>query len=270
MLIDEKTLTHWIDHFYGYGSWNSKFWFIGYEEGGGDLPEEVAEKFNYFYKVHTAREATLCDIRELYSHVTASIEGTKAGLFSTLNDYRFGSHALQHTVWKNLISFVFGYKGKNIPDLLSYQQNLFAMPVTGNEAWIKLYPLPSTHNHAWYYSWLDLPNVTYLKTRTTYEAHFYPIRIKTILANLKMHKPKVVVMYGMNNITMIKRSVQELFKDADFKMIKSIKQHIPQHHRADLNGTTLVITTQVPTLRHNRIESGFDWQAFGKLVSENE
>ncbi len=53
MLIEEKKLTHWIDHFYGYGSWNSKFWFIGYEEDGGDTPEEVAEKFNYFYKTHT-------------------------------------------------------------------------------------------------------------------------------------------------------------------------------------------------------------------------
>lgn len=265
MLIDEKTLTHWIDHFYGYGSWNSKFWFIGYEEGGGDLPEEVAEKFNYFYKVHTAREATLCDIRELYSHVTARIEGTKAGLFSTLNDYRFGSHALQHTVWKNLISFVFGYKGKNIPDLLSYQQNLFAMPVTGNEAWIKLYPLPSTHNHAWYYSWLDLPGLNFLKSRAIYEQYVYSKRINTILTHMITHKPEVVVMYGMNNINALKKSVQEFFGDTPFKMIKAIKQQIPQHHRTDIHGSTFIITTQVPTLRHNRIETGFDWQEFGKV-----
>jgi hypothetical protein len=49
-------------------------------------------------------------------------------------------------------------------------------------------------------------------------------------------------------------------------MVKAIKQKIPQHHRADLNGTSLLITTQVPTLRHNRIETGFDWQEFAKTV----
>jgi hypothetical protein len=268
MLIEEKKLTHWIDHFYGYGSWNSKFWFIGYEEGGGDVPEEVAEKFNYFYETHTTNQSTLCDIRELYRHVAARIEGTKADLFTTLNDYRFGKHALQHNVWKNLTSFVYGYTGENAPDLLSYQKNQFALPTTGNEAWIKLYPLPSTHNHAWYYSWLDLQNIDFLKSRGLYEQHVYPNRIKTILTHIQTHKPQVLVMYGMNNINILKNSVQEFFDETQFKMIKAIKQKIPQHHRADVNGTTLVITTQVPTLRHNRIDSGFDWQAFGKLVSE--
>ena len=70
MLIEEKALKHWIDNFYGYGSWHAKFWFIGYEECGGELPEEVAEKINYFYRVHASTEdRTLCDIRELYRHV---------------------------------------------------------------------------------------------------------------------------------------------------------------------------------------------------------
>jgi hypothetical protein len=49
-------------------------------------------------------------------------------------------------------------------------------------------------------------------------------------------------------------------------MIKAVKQQIPQHHRADLKGTVLLITTQLPALRHNRVETGFDWYAFGKLV----
>jgi len=51
-------------------------------------------------------------------------------------------------------------------------------------------------------------------------------------------------------------------------MIKAIKQHIPQHHRVDLSGTTLLITTQIPALRHGRIETGFDWEAFGRRVKE--
>jgi hypothetical protein len=81
-----------------------------------------------------------------------------------------------------------------------------------------------------------------------------------------MHKPELVVMYGMNNINTLKKSIQEFFPEAKFKMIKAIKQQIPQHHRADFNGTTILITTQIPALRHNRIETGFDWLEFGKRV----
>ena len=71
-------------------------------------------------------------------------------------------------------------------------------------------------------------------------------------------------MYGMENINTLKRSVQESFHGAKFKMIAATKRLIPQHHRADLDGTTLLITTQIPALRHNRIETGFDWAEFGK------
>jgi hypothetical protein len=73
-------------------------------------------------------------------------------------------------------------------------------------------------------------------------------------------------MYGMNNINKLKKSILEYFEGAKFKMIKATKQQIPQHHRADINGTTILITTQIPALRHNRIETGFDWYAFGKRV----
>ena len=87
MLIQEKTLNHWIDNFYGYGSWQAKAWLIAFEESGGELPEEVAEKINYFGNAHAAtREPTLCDIRELYRHLT--LEGPRADLLNRY-EYRF-------------------------------------------------------------------------------------------------------------------------------------------------------------------------------------
>ena len=272
MLIKEEPLKHWIDNFYGYGSWQSRIWFIGYEEGGGEVPEEVAEKVNYFYNVHASdTDATLCDIRELYRHVAFKADGPKAKLFTNLYEYRFDSNAIQQGVWKNLIAFVHGYRNEKLPDLLEYQKNAFALPSANNEALILLYPLPSPHNHAWYYSWLDLPQFDFLKSRTLYLEHLYQHRIHNILSNIYAHKPEVVLMYGMGNINTLKNSVQDFFQAAKFRMVKSTKRQIPQHHRADLNGTTLLITTQIPALRHNRIETGFDWQQFGKTVkSENQ
>src|SRR5689334_14477333 len=175
MLIPEQALKHWIDNFYGYGSWSANMWFIAYEEGGGDLPQEVAEKLNYFNTNHASTvQPTLCDIRELYRHVGIHIDGPKAGLYSNLYDYRFETNAVQHNIWKNLISFEHGYKNKKLPELFDYQKNLFASPSANREALIKLYPLPSPHNHAWYYSWLEVsPRFDFLKSRALYESHLY-------------------------------------------------------------------------------------------------
>jgi hypothetical protein len=267
MLINERPLRHWIDHFYGYGSWQSPVWFVGYEEGGGDLPEEVAEKLNYFQQVHgNATHATLCDIRELYRQIAFRIEGPRGEKYQTLFDHRFGSKAVLHGGWKNLIAFAHGYSGKKLPELLAYQQRHFADGSTGSEAMIPFYPLPSSHNHAWYYAWLDQPHFPFLKTRTQYEKHVYPQRIQTLLNNIQEHQPSLVLLYGMNNINDLKQSVSQFFTDVKFTQQKAIPQQIPQYHRAELKNTTLLVTTQVPTLRHNRIETGYDWLEFGKRV----
>jgi hypothetical protein len=268
MLIKESPFRHWLETFYGYGSWHARIWFVAHEEGGGDLPEEVAEKLDYFYNAHaTSTQATLCDIRELYKQVALRYEGPKSDLFINQYEYRFGSNAIQHGVWKNLIAFKHGYGDEPLPDLLAYQKNSFVSPSEHNEAMVRLYPLPSPHNHGWYYSWLDMPKFPFLKSRTLYQEHIYQNRIQNILKNIAAYKPELVLMYGMENINALKKSFQEFFEGTKFKMVKAIKQQIPQHHRADLNGTILLITTQIPALRHQRIETGFDWEQFGRTVS---
>jgi hypothetical protein len=264
MLFEDKVVKYWIDNFYGYGSWHAKFWFIGYEESGGDIPQEVADKLNYFYNEQLPNNQ-LCDLRELCRHVTFRVEGPRAEKFANLYDYRFGSHATLHGLWKNLIAFVHGYQNEELPDLVTYQKNSFAMPSPPKEALIPLYPLPA-HDHAWYYAWLDLPQIPFLKSRGLYQDHLYTGRMHIILENIRIYKPEVVLMYGMDNINLLKRSVEEFFQTANFKIGRAIKQKIPQHHRTDFDGTILLITTQVPALKHNRAETGFDWYEFGKLV----
>jgi len=261
MLIKEETLSHWIDHFYGYGSWGAKIWFVAYEEGGGDLPEDVADRLNYFYQHHRkVTEPTLSDVRELYKHVAARVDGPKLGVFKTLYDYRFGPNATQHGAWKNLIAFRYGFHGKKLTDQLKYQKTFF---LADDIALINLYPLPSPHNHAWYYSWLDMPQFPFLKDRKLYESTVYERRTQDLLRSIKDHQPEVVVMYGMSDINDLKNSFS-----SKFKMVKGTPQVIPQHHRADIDDTTLIITTQIPTLRHGRPGTGYDWYEFGKSVQQ--
>jgi hypothetical protein len=157
------------------------------------------------------------------------------------------------------------YAPEKLPDLLMYQKNLFALPSASNEALVMLYPLPA-HNHAWYYAWLDLRQFPFLKSRALYQHYVYFSRMHSILKNISIYKPEVVLMYGMDNINLLKKSVQEFFRSAKFRMVKAVKGQIPQYHRADFNETTILITTQIPALRHNRVDTGFDWYEFGKLV----
>ena len=268
MLIKEEALRHWIDHFYGYGSWDSSIWFIGYEESGGDLPEEVAEKLDYFMSAHrSANEPVLCNIRDLYRKVTFRVSGPRGKLFSDFYEHRFGANAVQHGFWKNMIAFVHGYKNETLPDLLGYQKKSFAQP-SSREALIQLYPLPA-HNHAWYYSWLDLPELDFLKSRTSYQEHLFESRMNTILQKINQHKPELVLFYGMDNIQSLKTAVQQFFSSAKFNLSKAIKKVVPQYHRADVNGTKLLITTQIPGLRHNRVGTGFDWFEFGMRVTSS-
>ncbi|HEU5289400.1 MAG TPA: hypothetical protein VFU05_02080 [Cyclobacteriaceae bacterium] len=265
MLIRAETLQHWINHFYGYGSWNAPFWFVGYEESGGDLPEEVAEKLNYFYKVHApVTEPTLCDIRELYREVVFRIEGPRAKKFANFHDHRFGPDAVLHGFWKNLIAFKHSFQNKKLPDPLTYQQEKFASS-SSQEALIQLYPLPA-HSHAWYYGWLDLPQFPFLKSRASYQQHVYQQRVSGIFNQMKSHKPELVLMFGMDNIINLKSSALEFFPSAKFKTMKAVKQVTPQYHVANCGGTILLITTQIPGLHHNRPGTGFDWEQFGKSV----
>jgi hypothetical protein len=267
MLINPTSLQHWINNFYGYGSWEAPIWFVAFEEGGGDLPEDVADKLEYFSKVHiNAVTPTLCDLREAYAQVKFREEGPKAKVYKTLFDYRFGERAIQNGIWKNLIAFVHGYRQEEIPDLMDYQRHSFASPTLQQEALLKLYPLPSPHNHSWYYSWLDLPDFKFLKSRAQYKDTLYPNRILTILKAIQTHRPEVVLMYSMSNINALKASVQQVFPDAEFQMVKAIKNQIPQHHRTNLGRTFLLITTQIPTLRHNRSDTGFDWFRLGTML----
>lgn len=261
-------LCHWLDHFYGYGSWKAPIWFVGYEESGGDLPEEVAEKLGYFALEHRASTGpALCDVRRLYAHVAFRTEGPRAERFNTLYDYRFGrSDSVLHGLWKNLIAFAHAYRGLQPPDLLAYQRTRFLLPEDASEALIQLYPLPA-HNHAWYYSWLDLPELPFLKSRTRYEQHVFPTRISCILEKIREHKPEVVLMFGMKDINTLKERVQSVFSPVKFTMVKAIKHQIPQHHHCEVNGTKLILTTQIPALKHNRVETGFDWEAVARTLA---
>ena len=235
------------------------------KKAGVIYPKKLAKDLTTFTLCRMPMNQSYVTSEKVYRRVAFRAEGPRSLKFSTLYDHRFGADATLHSAWTNLTAFEYGYREESLPDLLEYQQELFGAPSAHAEALIRLYPLPA-HNHAWYYAWLGMPHLNFLKSRSLYQECLYPSRIQTILQNAIIYKPEVVLMYGMENINMLKESIKQFFSNAKFKTVKGVKRQIPQHHWAHLDRTTVVITTQIPALRHNLIETGFDWYEFGKLV----
>ena len=48
--ISELHMANYLSNFWGYGNWNSNFWFIGMEEGGGKNFQLVLSKIKSFYE----------------------------------------------------------------------------------------------------------------------------------------------------------------------------------------------------------------------------
>ncbi len=271
-LISESALGHWIENFYGYGNWEAPIWFVNHEEPSGDMPEEVADKLNYFIENYPGDGGpTLCDLRALFKSVRYTHQRSRSDDFDTLHDYRFGHQAVQRREWQGIISLVHGFNDLpvgNAETSLHYQVHSLASG-ENNEALLRLYPLPA-HSHAWYYSWLGLKNMDFLKSRAAYQEHVYQTRMGTILEKMRIHQPKLVVMHDMTGIHTLKASVQAHFLGVKFTSVKAIPRKIPQHHIAKIPeiGTILVMTTQSTGLKHNRVETGFDWETFGRELTE--
>jgi len=45
-LFDDQLLNEFVENFYGYGSYNGQFWFVGMEEGGGNSFLELENRLN--------------------------------------------------------------------------------------------------------------------------------------------------------------------------------------------------------------------------------
>jgi hypothetical protein len=55
--MDEFNTAYYLLNFWGYGNWDSDFWFIGLEEGGGSDLGLINAKINGFHAAAYSHEA---------------------------------------------------------------------------------------------------------------------------------------------------------------------------------------------------------------------
>jgi hypothetical protein len=171
-------LNDFISTFYGYGSYEAQYWFIGMEEGGGDTLEEIEQR-----------------IRVWDQRGRHELEDMKAyHLALGLSQY-FTEPTKSQSTWRQLIRIVLSTQNKSsfLDDLKLYQRESFGQ-WKGEASLIELLPLPSPSTAQWLYKAWSIPE---LQSREIYRASFAPLRAAFIKEKIETHHPAYVVFYSL-------------------------------------------------------------------------
>jgi len=249
-------LEHYLDNFYGYGSWDSKAWFIGKEEGGGNEMSVCFRKvvnFNNF----DINKNDLLDLRDY--HLTLSNNDSK---------WFLPPFPLQGT-WKlylfllmNNVDFI-NTKSKKDYQAYKFARNKENNCITDRKcALIELLPLPNPYDdNEWPNRWplweqevLDHDRTLLSLNKDEYRENYIPPRIRHICTQIKKYKPKNIIcpIGGANSI--YRTYLEDLVRCIDKSNIKPGWVDIlhfdgKRSMYFDINnGGTRIIITYSPTL----------------------
>src|ERR1700721_728273 len=147
MLQDHPLLLDYCQNFYGYGSWDSKFWFIGMEEGGkGSATESaISQRLELWHK-RGRKDAEAS--HEFYNELGYAMQW-------------FGSKPKLQTTWKQLIRILLHSKKMPVTnDLIRIYQSERWGRYECEAAIFEMFALPAGNSQAWPYS--DFTNVPFL------------------------------------------------------------------------------------------------------------
>lgn len=178
--FDDALLERFIHQFYGYGNYQSDFWLVGMEEGGGNSSEAVA------------RRLTTWDKQGRNELEDVAVYHQALGITKLFRD----QPVIQRT-WGKLIRVLLNATGHHPT---REQIRLFQRDQLGrrnsNHCLLELLPLPSPSTSHWLYA--QYSQLPYLVNRASYRAYCLDIRIHHLQQRLLKHSPQVVVFYSFN------------------------------------------------------------------------
>lgn len=212
-MLNQNTLTDFMNTFMGYGDFKADTWFIGMEEGGGENIQEIQTRIGVWAK---RGRRTLEDCAEYHNEIGAS------HLFTP------PVRSAQRT-WDWLMRAQLKSEGR------AYDSN--ASKVMQSERWlrigsrtcgIELLPLPSPSTNVWHYD--KFSNDPALSSRSNYRAAMLPNRIIAIKSAINEYKPRCVVFYSKNYQAYWQEIVGKEFTEVDGL------------HIAHSRGTSFIVT----------------------------
>ena len=176
--LSNSVLESYIKGFYGHGSYDAKYWFVGMEFGGGGSVAEIVSRIQGW---HDRGSKELEDL--------AGPQGIQGN-----SRWFQPPYPLQPT-WKQIIRIVLSAEGQptTTDQLRAYQKDQLGRE-SGLDCILELLPLPSPGLNRW----LFYPDsgLTYLQNRDTYTNHVAPMRIAHLREKIDKHHPATVVFYG--------------------------------------------------------------------------
>jgi hypothetical protein len=188
-MLDRSLLESFSRSFFGYGTLDSDYWFVGMEEGGGKTEVELRHRLQRWKDLGA-------------SHTLDNYEfhrGVKDDSGSDLG-YLFQPGAPLQRTWKGLIRIYLAASDKrasSVEDVRCTQIHNWGRDNSDN-CLLELLPLPSPGTGIWNYNeWSDL---AFLRDRRTYAAHFTEFRSAAINQMMRKYRPRVVVFYSTTYI----------------------------------------------------------------------
>jgi len=184
--LNQTTLSNRLQSFWGFGNYESKYWFIGMEEGGGDNIQEVSKRLSVWEKFGSPE---LIDNFEYHKGISG---------YGYENHFE-GKIKLQPT-WAKLIRAYLNIENPNrnysADDIKKFQAKYWGR-LNSNNCLLDIFPLPSPSANNWHYDkWCEIP---ILRNRDTYKNALQSERVNTLQKRISTYKPKVVMFYAFGD-----------------------------------------------------------------------
>jgi hypothetical protein len=222
----EKIIPNYINSFIGYGCPQNKFWFVGMEEGGGDVMDKVHKRWQTWNARGQKQTEDLVDFSMLIGEGRWFQE----------------PYPLQAT-WRRLIRFFLQYQNPgnySIDQIRDFQRNqLGRLNDTESPCLFELMPLPSPRIDEWAYQQHAVGQLAYLADRDNYDESVMPVRTDLIRLLIETHRPEVVCFYGMEYLEQWQNIVGNKVLQLQPFMFEN--QNLGNYSLLDLNGTRFIV-----------------------------
>ena len=177
-MLNDQLLEAFVNGFYGFGTYQARYWFVGMEEGGGNTLEAISKQLDIWDKWGRKE---LIDVAEYAREMNIT--------------HWYGDRPRLQPTWKHLIRIFLTAEGKSVDaeTMRQYQKSLWGTR-EGNTCLLELLPLPAPSISSWLYR--EISTLPYLASRKTYREYVTPFRIAHLQNRILQHQPKAVILYG--------------------------------------------------------------------------
>lgn len=202
--MNEENTAFYLNNFFGYGHWQSNFWFVGMEEGGGNNWNLVVNKINAFC-VNGHSHISLVDNYEFQINAVGHPWNEESLKF--LGPRPGGQAVRLQSYWSKKIKILLHIHGLNSDKeaIRHYQANSWGRIHIEEmqHAVIELLPLPSPNTNTWFYNeWTNhftREHCPPLSNRNLYRDLVINARIDLLREKINHFHPKLIVFSGATN-----------------------------------------------------------------------